>query len=92
MKALIERLKSYRVSADVNHPVHPTICDEALQEIERLTAINAELLAACEDTANDLVQCQNQLHGIKGADMARREAFSCEKYLRAAIAKAQQGD
>ena len=49
--ALIERLKSYRVSADVNHPVHPTICDEAIQEIKRLESINAELLAACEAVA-----------------------------------------
>ena len=58
---LEERLKYYRVSADVNHPVHPEICDEALQEIwrlktklARLTAIKAELLAALEEAVYDI--------------------------------------
>ena len=39
---LVERLKEYRVSAPPEFPVHPLICDGAIDKIERLTLIQKE--------------------------------------------------
>ena len=33
---IVKRLRSYRVCAPPEHPVHPAICDEAADEIVRL--------------------------------------------------------
>jgi hypothetical protein len=33
---IVERLRAYRVATDPSHPLHPKICDEAADEIERL--------------------------------------------------------
>lgn len=45
---LVSRLRMERVSAPEDHPVHPTICDEAAERIEQLTALIEQLTALIE--------------------------------------------
>ncbi len=42
---LIERLRGYKVSADVNHPVHPDICEEAADCLEKFIELGKVMMA-----------------------------------------------
>ena len=38
MSELVQRLREFHIATDPAHPLHPKICDEAADEIERLQA------------------------------------------------------
>ena len=38
MSDIVERLRQTKISAPPEHPIHPSICTEAADEIERLEA------------------------------------------------------
>ncbi len=49
MTDLAERLRAEKISAPPEHPVHPSICDEAADEIDRLW----DVVDAARLTVND---------------------------------------
>lgn len=53
---LVSRLRMERVSAPEDHPVHPTICDEAAERIEQLTALIEQMRKAAKETDLLIVQ------------------------------------
>lgn len=48
--AIVARLRAFRIATDPAFPIHPTICDEAADEIERLQADNERF---CRDWCDD---------------------------------------
>lgn len=65
-KVLAARLREYRVSADVNHPVHPTICDEAADRISELEKAADFALAVLWGSDGDRKGATRKLEKVLG--------------------------
>ena len=61
---LVQRLRDERISAPPEHPVHPNLCDEAADEIERLQIECGTMY--CRKCYNARLKEAEQLSGNSG--------------------------